>query len=65
MLPDEYGGQAGKMSVMKEEWRQILKEKRYILELSFNPFFIVLCFAEIILWIRSVGKLIGQEKMVN
>jgi len=28
MLPEEYGGEAGKMSVLKEEWMQILREKR-------------------------------------
>ncbi|SPP77727.1 blast:Alpha-tocopherol transfer protein [Drosophila guanche] len=28
MLPEEYGGQAGKMSELKQQWMQLLKEQR-------------------------------------
>jgi len=31
MLPEEYGGEAGKMSDLKLQWMQLLKEQRQVL----------------------------------
>lgn len=30
MLPEEYGGEAGKMADLKVKWMQLLKEQRYV-----------------------------------
>ncbi|XP_068141236.1 alpha-tocopherol transfer protein [Drosophila tropicalis] len=53
MMPEEYGGNAGKMSDLKKQWMQLLKEQRDYLSDPLN-------------WqINKVSKKLGQSKKCN